>query len=1093
MAGQMAPNGVLNGAFNGAPLGAPPTYEAPWQATPSTANEAGNGMANGAPHGSPWQPTVAGANGFAHGAAHGAASGATGHGPPGGADSGVANGAAWPAGPAGVTRPGSRGAAPALGPRRVPTGAALPGAGGGTREAHASLGGPSASLPGRRPSDAASSGFDASEERDGPQAQGTHGEQRAGYGPREGGHGADGSAGDAGMAGGGAGGPNATFGGGNSRSPPGSGHGRRGSGGMGHRAPGGAGSGGAAASGALGPEVAQLAEALQQEVEARQQLQRTVEELHAVLDARLSEANRATELRNGILDQVSKTMASNAAHLPRPGPSDHDNIAGIRHELANISRAPNAAQRKPRAKATLEGGDDDAGPATQHASAGGAMGSEGTGGAGGIPSGPGITHLGGGGSMGAVGGVSALGSSSEGNAGGGDAPAGVSMGAQALLARKAVGRGGGTSAGVGAAVGEARRGGQGLGSGRGAPEAVAGGAAHDRGGSGGAANDDGGTGAAAAMDSVGGLRARVDELEGWLRSVDASLSDLVRAQLAATLRQNAGTLQPGQLGFELGEVGARARSPGVPTPKSQRPYPGRVGSPPSASSTAAAAELAAEAAAASSEQQPAASPGSGRTGGETAAAEASARPAAWQAPGPAPGPAGRAGQIAGAALLGSQAWQGGAGHGGSGGGSSPAHSGWDEGQGAGAGLRAPEGAVGGPRAAAPGGQVTTTYVIHEAGAGDHFEEALHEVLGRLVALEERQRTEASAAGPRRGSRRSEAPPSMDLAHVQAELERLRKLFEFIEGVLPKEAAEAMRFFNSRAAAKAEGGDDAEGDWAGPLGAEVEFERRRTKLEEQVQKYKAELQHEFTNLTTVVKAVQRELGTSAGKVGDLGARVSRLEAQGPVALVAPGSDGVPGTGSSTPLQTRPPSGGDRPKGDLHHLVDPEGEPRTQLPFVSKKSLHEAVDGLREDVRNWLDALYQSMLSALQQKADTNDLNQIAHLTAAANMAGESLAMFAKRSLVGRCASCDTPFNVDINNVKRPPTVGGMQGLWPERSSPGAKVAIRPPEPLQGSTKLPKIQEPPRVSKDFPKGKVKPAAVSRNASQPDLRSHKEAQEV
>merc|ERR1712061_903600 len=117
--------------------------------------------------------------------------------------------------------------------------------------------------------------------------------------------------------------------------------------------------------------------------------------------------------------------------------------------------------------------------------------------------------------------------------------------------------------------------------------------------------------------------------------------------------------------------------------------------------------------------------------------------------------------------------------------------------------------------------------------------------------------------------------------------------------------------------------------------------------------------------------------------------------------------------------------------------------------------------------------------------------LAHqVTHAAAEAGDNLAMGAKRSIIGRGASCDAPIAPDaVQNFKRPPTVTGLQGLWPPTGAPGAKMAIRPPEngkhlnllraantPPPGS-RLPKIQEP-RVTKDFPRGKV-----LRNSSQPD----------
>lgn len=107
-------------------------------------------------------------------------------------------------------------------------------------------------------------------------------------------------------------------------------------------------------------------------------------------------------------------------------------------------------------------------------------------------------------------------------------------------------------------------------------------------------------------------------------------------------------------------------------------------------------------------------------------------------------------------------------------------------------------------------------------------------------------------------------PSFTLADMQEELERVRKLFEFVEGVMPKDAQEAMRFFNSRNPSKLAGDnpwdeEQADGvDIARPLGPAVEMERHRARLEEHVRGHRDALQRELVNLTTVVKAVQRDV-------------------------------------------------------------------------------------------------------------------------------------------------------------------------------------------------------------------------------------------
>jgi len=186
-------------------------------------------------------------------------------------------------------------------------------------------------------------------------------------------------------------------------------------------------------------------------------------------------------------------------------------------------------------------------------------------------------------------------------------------------------------------------------------------------------------------------------------------------------------------------------------------------------------------------------------------------------------------------------------------------------------------------------------------------------------------------------------------------------------------------------------------------------------------------------------------------------------------------------------------------DLSHLLDPNGSGgQTPLPFVSRRSLQVAVDGLTDNFRVWLDAIYQSIITALQNKADTAHVDFIVQqVQDAAGRASESVASFAKRALGGRCASCDAPLPDESMLWKRPlPT--SSQGRWMPKPS-GAMHAIRPPTgsmptrsplplPACGASRLPKLQDfrqsdsgDGRICRDFPKGKVLRTA----ASDPQLR--------
>merc|ERR1712139_199302 len=50
-------------------------------------------------------------------------------------------------------------------------------------------------------------------------------------------------------------------------------------------------------------------------------------------------------------------------------------------------------------------------------------------------------------------------------------------------------------------------------------------------------------------------------------------------------------------------------------------------------------------------------------------------------------------------------------------------------------------------------------------------------------------------------------------------------------------------------------------------------------------------------------------------------------------------------------------------DMSHLLDPHNSGgQTPLPFVSRRGLQQAVDGLTDNFRAWLDAIYQSIVTA-----------------------------------------------------------------------------------------------------------------------------------
>ena len=74
------------------------------------------------------------------------------------------------------------------------------------------------------------------------------------------------------------------------------------------------------------------------------------------------------------------------------------------------------------------------------------------------------------------------------------------------------------------------------------------------------------------------------------------------------------------------------------------------------------------------------------------------------------------------------------------------------------------------------------------------------------------------------------------------------------------------------------------------------------------------------------------------------------------------------------------------------------------YVSTLGMKAALDETKNDVRRWLDSLNSTVITALQQKADTNQLNhilaQLQHVAGAEGLNTETFAMLAKRAFANR---------------------------------------------------------------------------------------------
>eukprot|EP00931_Biecheleriopsis_adriatica_P032087 TRINITY_DN18756_c0_g1_i1.p1 TRINITY_DN18756_c0_g1~~TRINITY_DN18756_c0_g1_i1.p1 ORF type:complete len:844 (-),score=188.31 TRINITY_DN18756_c0_g1_i1:84-2615(-) len=332
-------------------------------------------------------------------------------------------------------------------------------------------------------------------------------------------------------------------------------------------------------------------------------------------------------------------------------------------------------------------------------------------------------------------------------------------------------------------------------------------------------------------------------------------------------------------------------------------------------------------------------------------------------------------------------------------------------------------------------------------------------------------SEESQRVARQDTRSFDGPPGGRWRDVQAELEHFRKLFEFIEGVLPEDAAEAMRFFNRRQ----HGREELSAKVKEALGPDVDFEGAKSKLQSEFNTRTLDLHREFGNLMLAIKGLQRDMDSSGGKIRDLGQRMMQFESEAKEPHMLQFSLERPSPSVEDPHQEPSP----RQTG----LPSPQEETRNGEALNSNGTMDQKIEELRRDVTNWLDMLRQSVLEALQSKADHEQVSSLLKQLVSSNQPGDTLAHFAKRALIGRCASCDAPIDVDMARVKRPQAVP-LPGPWPVLGDNlGAKIAIRPlaanPQ-TASSSKLPKIAE----SRNAQASKSR--SLKSSGSAPDVRS-------
>merc|ERR1719446_1009214 len=96
--------------------------------------------------------------------------------------------------------------------------------------------------------------------------------------------------------------------------------------------------------------------------------------------------------------------------------------------------------------------------------------------------------------------------------------------------------------------------------------------------------------------------------------------------------------------------------------------------------------------------------------------------------------------------------------------------------------------------------------------------------------------------------------------------------------------------------------------------------------------------------------------------------------------------------------------DRHPQDFSHLLDPKNQDQdgTPLPFISRQRLQRSLEDLKDELRTWLDALYNNFVQLLQRKAAQTSLSDLAEKLQFTDK--DLTAAFARRRLQGYCASC-----------------------------------------------------------------------------------------
>lgn len=273
------------------------------------------------------------------------------------------------------------------------------------------------------------------------------------------------------------------------------------------------------------------------------------------------------------------------------------------------------------------------------------------------------------------------------------------------------------------------------------------------------------------------------------------------------------------------------------------------------------------------------------------------------------------------------------------------------------------------------------------------------------------------------------PTQAQWSHMQEEMERVRRLFEFIESAMPHDAAEAMRFFrrawNDNASQKE---TNVVTSSSKLIGFEGELERHRKQVDADVAKFQASMHQEVSNIMQVIKSLQRDVDIARG------------------ALLVDRPKRCPDTNEAARTSFMSLNDNKHPPNGVQVVDDSAKDTRTDGldigggQLVSRQSLEIDISNLREEIKGWFEDFGQKVHELYRPKADTQQ--------ALANARSET-ELHPRRAF----HSSGTSFDPDKAQRKN----------WRPLSSPGIHQLRAPGANYCGPKSLPKFSRSPTDDK------------------------------